>query len=196
MRIKTASRFLSSLPFFIYHPFPSRHAPFYMGLGHVVVAWGILESILDHLIRALYLEYGHAVENEVPRQLKRKIKFLKKAAVMLEVLKPYSEKIIELCEQIGKHADSRHNLIHGYFLPDSNYIYTLEKIEKFTEENPFKIARRPLSPEEILDVAEAALKIQSEFLPLAQQIVSKLSEIYWSKRRANSEQNSSEPSHS
>lgn len=91
-------------------------------VGLYITTWGGAEVMLDSLIHLLYAHFNAAsVDAERPLALARKLRFLRKAAQKLDVLKPERKEIASLTDFLSTESDFRHDLVHGINVNFGNY---------------------------------------------------------------------------
>ena len=83
-------------------------------MGRMTMAWATLESNLDDAVKLIFDNGGKgALSKELPRNLKGKIEFLKKASRRLPWLAHQSPYWRLALAQIWKMSEHRHDLSHG-----------------------------------------------------------------------------------
>ena len=95
----------------------SSDEPFFAAIGRLTISWAHLEAGLDFCVAIAYHSLdGDQIEQEIPRALKRKINFLRKAFKRLNALAPYRDRFLTLADQIETESDKRHDIIHGFIV--------------------------------------------------------------------------------
>jgi len=82
--------------------------------GYVVIRWALIERQLDNWVMMIFRACdGSKIRKDVPRSLKPKIEFLRKAFGKIKVLQPFKNEALNLLTQISKISEQRHDFIHG-----------------------------------------------------------------------------------
>jgi hypothetical protein len=115
---------------------------FYGCIGRLVVSWGHLEIWLDFSIAVIHnnLE-GKTLQDEKPRFLDAKLKYLRKAARDLPALAPHRKELLKLADDIEAAAIMRHDLVHGAVAghPNSPTEAEMLRLMRKKHQPPFKI---------------------------------------------------------
>lgn len=85
-------------------------------VGSVVIHWGLAEQSLDVAINMIFNGYNGKSKSEegiLPRQLKRKLRFVRLCLNQLPHLAEFKDEGIALCEKFANLKERRHDLIHG-----------------------------------------------------------------------------------
>ncbi len=95
------------------HTSPADEA-FFAAVGRLTLSWGHLGIALDSMVEIMYHGFGgREIEPEMPRQLQRKITFLRKAFKKLPIGQKAIQGYLALFDQIEAAAQTRHDIIHG-----------------------------------------------------------------------------------
>jgi hypothetical protein len=87
----------------------NKEQAFHAAVGMFVVSWGDLEHGLDFLVLLIRRSFTARRHQKAPRQLSRKIDFIKERIDSLAD----SNKCTNLLDEIEALAETRHDLIHG-----------------------------------------------------------------------------------
>ncbi len=83
-------------------------------IGHIVINWSATEQSLDLAVSTVFrLSGGKTLEDELPRSLSRKTKFMRNAFRKLPALSPLAQSGMELMSTIDRCAKQRHEMVHG-----------------------------------------------------------------------------------
>lgn len=85
-------------------------------IGFIVIQWAQAEQALDMAVNLIYRGFGGkdiADTPEIPRPLKRKIKFIRRCLNQLEGLMQFKEAGLALMTKFGDLSEERHNYVHG-----------------------------------------------------------------------------------
>lgn len=136
----------------------------YCAIGKAIVTWSIVERFLDMCILVIHGSYGLTLPyiKEIPRSLKNKTDFIKKALKDSDVLRPLSNDGIMLMNKINALKDSRHNLSHGMLL---NIYPNSFDIQKFNHGNSF-------DDKKITIKLKDCLQLGNKYLDLARELAS------------------------
>jgi hypothetical protein len=94
------------------HPGLTRE--YFEALGRFTFSWPYAETGLDLCGLVIFQGFGgKTIENELPRSLGRKIKYLTKAFKTLPLLFPFSDEALPLMAHLSALKETRHDLIHG-----------------------------------------------------------------------------------
>ena len=87
---------------------------FFGAIGRLTISWVHLELGLDCMVEILYRGFkGNTIEAEMPRNLQRKITFLRAAFQKLPIGTRAVEGYLTLLNRIQAAAQTRHDIIHG-----------------------------------------------------------------------------------
>ena len=87
---------------------------FFAAVGRLTLSWGHLGIALDAMVEIMYHGFGgREIEPEMPRQLQRKITFLRTAFKKLPLGQKAIQGYLGLFDQIEAAAQTRHDMIHG-----------------------------------------------------------------------------------
>ncbi len=88
--------------------------PLCTAIGALVLLWGAVEMSLHLLVVTAFDDAGgKEIEDEFPRALARKIKFLRKSFRHLGPLKPFAKECLSLLELTAELGTKRHGVIHA-----------------------------------------------------------------------------------
>ena len=107
-------------------------------IGFIVVNWALIEQSFDLWVELIYANCGGTtISKEVPRSLKHKIKFARKAFKTFPVLQPYVEEGDKLLDRIQALSKNRHDLVHGVVTSISqvNGVFPIDKLDYSTQGN-------------------------------------------------------------
>lgn len=86
----------------------------YALLGMFTATWAKSEYALEGCNLMIFQHYGGStLENELPRALDKKIKFLRRSHQKLPALTPFDSVGVALADRFAAMRDDRHDLIHG-----------------------------------------------------------------------------------
>jgi hypothetical protein len=107
--------------------------PLFSGVGMIAMNFAFVENTLDAWTAFAYRDFGgSAIEQEMPRQLARKIKFLRKCFGRLDGLKPFATEALAIVNRTSELSDMRHYVIHGVlagFDHEDNEAFYFRKID-------------------------------------------------------------------
>lgn len=83
-------------------------------VGFVVLIWGMIERQLDNWVMVIFHDCnGDTIRKDIPRSLKPKIAFLRKAFRTLQVLEPFKDDALDMLQQVSQLSEKRHDFVHG-----------------------------------------------------------------------------------
>ena len=83
-------------------------------IGYTVTHWAMIEGTLDMSIAVVYhCCGGKDIEPKLPRTLKQKIQFMRKALRRLGSLAPLKSHGLDLMQQVSDMKRQRHDLVHS-----------------------------------------------------------------------------------
>jgi hypothetical protein len=85
---------------------------FYITIGHMSVAWGQVEVLLDYA-NLFLMTWFDIEEAHLPISLKPKIAFFRKYFRTLPELEPYRERAATIVDKANTLKEVRHDIIHG-----------------------------------------------------------------------------------
>lgn len=89
-------------------------APLYTAVGHLVVNWALIEQAIDMWCTLAYQSPGGGqVAKDLPRELSRKIRFLKDCLRQMPVLAPIAAEARQYLAGVKRISSARHFVIHG-----------------------------------------------------------------------------------
>ena len=101
-------------------------------VGFIVVTWAYIEHILDMTIAIIYQNCGgNIVQDELPRNLTRKIGFVKRALRKIDILEPHKAEGLALMSRIASLKQRRHDPVHGAItsLSAKDGVFNLKRLE-------------------------------------------------------------------
>ena len=124
-----------SQPFPSYFPLPS-----YTVVGELVISWAFVEQKIDLCMGVIFDNLDcSAIQTQLPRGAKRKVRFLKRAFKEIPALAPFAAEIAPLLSLAKALAQTRHTTVHG----------TLAGYDEQTQEVIFNIVDSE-GPEQII----------------------------------------------
>ena len=87
-----------------------------MALGDLAIHWALLEAQLEVCVNLTFNDHDGrtlAESNQIPRELKRKLRFLRLCFSRLPGLSAHSLEAKKLFDEIGNCSDDRHFVLHG-----------------------------------------------------------------------------------
>jgi len=101
-----------------------------MMTGFIVVYWAMVERQMDNCIHLIFEDLdGKSLDSVKPLQLKRKIKFLKKAFRKVEGLKEFSSDALKFLAKSQTLGNIRHDFVHGCISKVDGTIITLNRLD-------------------------------------------------------------------
>ena len=86
----------------------------YAAVGFVIVQWSFLDAALDHIVSAIYTDFGgKALRKSVPKFQRDKLKFIANAAETLPALASRRDRLLQLAGQVAQHKDYREAFAHS-----------------------------------------------------------------------------------
>ena len=86
----------------------------YRIVGYTVITWAMIEADLDKSIAVIHhCCGGKTISAALPRTLKGKIRYMRKALRQLSLLAPVKERGLDLMQQISDKKQQRHDLVHS-----------------------------------------------------------------------------------
>jgi hypothetical protein len=139
--------------------------PLAMAIGHLVITWASIEATLNLTIAVIYHDVGgKAIETDLPRNLSRKVKFLRACFNRVDPLKGYGNEARSLLDRISALAPIRHAVIHGYlsgFDPTSQRV-TFTKLD--TKPTIHEVDSEAFSLPELVEAGGKSLALASDFV--------------------------------
>ena len=87
---------------------------FFGAIGRLTISWAHLELGLDCMVEILYRGFeGNTIEPEMPRNLQRKITYLRTAFQKFPIGTKAVEGYLKLLNRVQTAAQTRHDIIHG-----------------------------------------------------------------------------------
>lgn len=88
---------------------------FLASIGMMTILWAQTEGVLDALVASIYFQGGgEKLEPQHPRQLDRKLSFLRECYKRLTPLHCVAEEGNELVDRFHRLKQKRHDLVHGF----------------------------------------------------------------------------------
>jgi hypothetical protein len=83
-------------------------------VGFTVLIWAHIEQILDAAIAVVFQNCGgNKINQQIPRNLKSKLVFMRKSLRKINVLEPFQEQGLALMDRISNMKQRRHDVVHG-----------------------------------------------------------------------------------
>ena len=83
-------------------------------VGFTVLTWAHIEQILDFAIAVVFQNCGgNKINQQIPRNLKSKLVFMRKSLRKIHVLEPFQEQGLALMDRISDMKRRRHDVVHG-----------------------------------------------------------------------------------
>lgn len=139
----------------------------YAAIGRFVLTWADVETYLDLLV----LKLRTGLQDEMPHQLARKIKFARKRLQSLHI--PAAGVGLHLLEEIEQLADTRHDYIHGarigHSFRESKLTVTLGRLLQ----PPSRPRRKPvkMTAQEIEKTTDRLYDIGGEMLDVLEDLI-------------------------
>jgi hypothetical protein len=106
---------------------------FFGAIGRLTISWGHLELGLDCIVHILYHGFkGNTIEREIPRNLQRKITFLRSSWNSQPIGADGISGYMKLLNRIQTAAQTRHDIIHGV---------VIEQVERSGEATMVRVIR-------------------------------------------------------
>lgn len=103
--------------------------------GAIVILWGLTDVMISEVVGIVYARAGgRHKESQVPRQMARKIDFLRRCFRQIEALQPYSQHALEIMTGLDNLKIYRECFAHGYpgHYDEATDLYTFYKYEPET----------------------------------------------------------------
>ena len=134
--------------------------PLSMSVGQLVLSWSFVENSLDQWVAIIYQGVGgKQIEREIPRALKRKIKFLRRCFKNIALLEPFAEEAIELLGQAKDVSDIRHIVVHGYISKYDSNTQTVTFVKLDARKDIHRINETPLTFDQLLEAGGKCLDL-------------------------------------
>jgi hypothetical protein len=146
---------------------------FFASIGRFTISWSLLEAVLDMSVMSVYHGLGGSkLAREIPKSLKRKIKFLAKASKRIESISHLEKEIGEITNQIKDASVLRHDLIHGFAVEAAEKSGEA-KLVRFIHEAG-AITQRPIEIDtvKILTAARDNQKLVARFAAVGKELAS------------------------
>ena len=83
-------------------------------VGFTVLTWAHIEQLLDTAIAVVFQNCGgNKINQQIPRNLKSKLVFMRKSLRNLDVLDSFQDQGLALMDRISSMQRRRHDVVHG-----------------------------------------------------------------------------------
>ena len=148
-------------------PFSSE---FYEALGRFVVAFAFAENGADHAAHTIFRYCdGKKILGRRPKNLARKLEFLKAATERLEALQFRAADILDALSAFESLIDRRHHYVHGIYGTPFGPKEVFQKIQLGGDQ--FRMTEIPATIKSILEDRAAALAVGTFFMALSLQLI-------------------------
>lgn len=89
-------------------------AALYAPVGQLVISWGMIDVAISNTVSSVFMAGGRHKESQIPRQMNRKQKFLRRCFRQIEALHGFAEEGLHLLQEIDKLKPYREGVAHGY----------------------------------------------------------------------------------
>ena len=94
---------------------PWRVSELYPHIGKIMTQWGFLDFPVRAAVAAVHgLPAAKRIEQEPPRAMSRRLRFLRKTTRKIPELASFTERTADLCGRVAKFGEIRDGLAHGY----------------------------------------------------------------------------------
>lgn len=160
-------------------PVDPHELAFFASVGRLAVTWAFLETNIDMIVTVTYREAGgDQIEDEMPRALKRKLRYLTKVFTSSAQLADFRRRVMPILKVVAKESNVRHDIIHGSVksLPsawkDGIAMSRLIREGDLIRERPFTV-----TPEDVNEASYRALTLARELLSVAQDLLERFSRM-------------------
>ncbi len=133
---------------------------FFAALGRLTISWAHLELGLDSMIHVIHHGLGNRqYENETPRALSRKLKYLRKAFKRMPLPEETQAQLADWLDEIETASEARHDMIHGAVIEHSEETGDAQLIRLLHNKTGLKQKRVSVTTKSILEAAVKAQKL-------------------------------------
>jgi hypothetical protein len=151
-------------------PFSSE---FYEALGRFVVAFAFAENGADHAVHTIFRNCdGKKILRWMPKNLTKKLEFLRAATDRLEALQFRAPDILDALSAFESLVERRHHYVHGIYGTPFGPKEVFQKIQ--LERDQFQMTEIPATIKSILEDRAAALAVGTFFMSLSLQLIKRL----------------------
>jgi hypothetical protein len=148
--------------------------PLYTAIGHLVVNWAFVEQIIDMWCTIAYQAPGGGqIAKELPRELSRKIKFLKACFRDMPALAPLAEEARECLARAKQISATRHFVIHGAIAgyEPSDHTLRFVRLDLVDESTMHQEADLLITAQQLLDQGTACLDLAPKMHRIGSQLL-------------------------
>lgn len=128
----------------------------YLIIGKIVAGWGAIDFALDALASIIHRQAPAA---ELPRSLRQKTRFLRRAVETVEMLRPFAVEGTQALDRINALKQKRHRIVHGIVLRTTRYAEGYRLAYSEFQGQSRLTCERPLVMAELEDTAAATRKL-------------------------------------
>lgn len=144
-------------------------------VGHLVIAFGMVEFGLDGITAIAYANGGSALRKTIPVQFSERTKFVLECAERLPALAEYSESLKRIALQGDRLAKIRNDIVHGYlaqYEEGANHLLTFAKAEvaKSTRK-AHSVVLRKITAADLMQAGAEAFDIGDELATVNTQLL-------------------------
>jgi hypothetical protein len=144
---------------------------FFGAIGRLTISWGHLELGLDCMVEILYRGFGgNTIYPEMPRQLQRKITFLRKSFRKLPIGEEAIQGYLKFLDQVETAAQTRHDIIHGIVIEQAEHSGEAVMVRIIRKHDSMKQKRIKVNAKGILESAVEAQHLGKLILQGVNQI--------------------------
>jgi len=143
---------------------------FFAAIGRLAVAWGHVELGIDGLVLFFYRSGdGARLEPEMPRALKRKIAFLRKAIKSMPLGDDAFKGYDRLFSRIQQASELRHDIIHGAIIEQAQGSGSAKLIRAIRHGDGFSEREVTATTASILEATNEATELGGRLLSIVNQ---------------------------
>ncbi len=147
-----------------------------LSVGQLILKWSFVEVSLDQWVAVVYQGVGgKQIEQEIPRGLKRKIKFLRRCFKSIPALEPFAEEATNLLSRAKKLSSIRHTIVHGYLSKYDPHTQTVTFVKLDARKDIQRVNETPLTIAQLLDAGRECLNLSTDSARLAKRLAERFS---------------------
>ena len=143
----------------------------YVVVGRIVVSWAYLEMAVDQCVIIAHKGCGgNNIEQDIPKTLKQKIKFLKKSFSELKSLSKFKDEGLALTSRVADFAEERHRLAHGAFVGIDPKIGSYKFVKLDYNKTTFKALTSRRTFLELDQIGKQILDLSAEYAAISNRM--------------------------
>lgn len=151
--------------------------PLCSAIGHIVINWSHIETALNAWLAIIYHSpEGKQLASELPHEMKRKLRFLRKAFRDIDRLQAYAAEALEHLRAVRRLSNVRHFLIHGspthYDAVDNGFIFV--RVDRDDAKTMHQLKELRITAVKLLDHSRECLTLSSAMLDMAKRLLEPL----------------------